>query len=112
MLAWYYIPGGIADIPELNMRIYGYHFFHPPVEIPYGIYRKYKKMLTLAPFTSEWLSRKYGESFDFSVTYTEITKMPYKTLLMMARKMGVYNGKGNVKHKELASLIRKSLREQ
>jgi hypothetical protein len=112
LLAWYYIPGGIADIPELNLRIHGYDFFHLPVEIPYGIYRKYKKMLTLAPLTPEWLTSKYGDSFDFSVTYTEITKMPYKTLLTMARKMGVYTGKGNVKHKALAMLIRKSLREQ
>ena len=113
MLVWYYISGGISDIPELNLRVYGYRFIHPPVEISYSIYRKYRKMLTLAPYTSEWLSKKYKTGFGaISFTYNEIKHLPYDTLFTIAKKMGVWDKPGRPKHKALAMLVRRSLREK
>jgi len=111
MLVWYYIPKGITDIPEMNLRIYGHHWSSPPHEVPYEIYRKYKSMLVLAPYTDEWLSRKYGVCFDpIAFTYHEIKDLPYEVLYGLAAKMGVLDGRGRPKHKTLAMAVRKSLR--
>lgn len=113
MLVWYYIPGGMANIPELRLRIYGHRFCHPPQEISYGLYRKYKKMLVLAPYTDEWLSKKYGTRFNsIAFMYDEIKHLPYDTLFTLAKKMGVWQRKGRPKHKTLAMLVRRSLRER
>ena len=111
MLVWYYIPKGMANIPELNLRIYGHHWCRPPHEVPYWVYRKYKKMLVLAPYTSEWLARKYGIEFEpISFTYGEIKYLPYDVLYSLAAKMGVLEGRGRPKHKTVAMAVRKSLR--
>jgi len=113
MLVWYYIPGGISDIPELNLRVYGYSFVHPPAEVSYAVYNKYRKTLVLAPYTGEWLSRKYNADFgDISFTYNEIKRLPYDVLFDIAKKMGLWDKPGRPKHKALAMLIRRSLREK
>lgn len=113
MLVWYYIPGGITDISELNLRVYGYRFFHPPAEISYNAYRKYRHILILAPYTNDWLSHKYDIDFGgISFSYDEVKRLPYDVLFDIAKKMGVWNNPGRPKHKTLAMLVRKSLREK
>lgn len=113
MRVWYYISGGISNIPELNLRIYGYKFVHPPVDVSYDLYRRYHKIFVLAPYTSAWLRKKYKVDFgDISFTYGEIKDLPYDTLFMIAKKMEVWNKPGRPKHKVLAMLVRRSLREK
>ena len=113
MLVWYSTPGGSMFIPGTHERVYGYLYKHPPKDIPYEIYEKYKNCFIDAPYTSKWLRDNFGDPIeDISFTFSELHFLPHEALRIIARNMKIDfgNSKGRPSRRKILRSIKTKLR--
>lgn len=109
MLVYLKSPMGYTTLD--GIRVYGKYYNYGsfgPSDIPFQTYKRHKDILEDAVYTKEWLESKFKKEFpDISFTVQDIFGLDSKTLISLARLVGV----NYTSNKELTINERYSLRK-
>ncbi len=79
MLVYTKAPRGVLHIGEY--KIYGRLWGQKPADIPFSIYKHYRKSLADAPYREGYIKEKTGKDCpEICFTYSELRFLPVKTI--------------------------------
>lgn len=88
MLVFFSYPYGSTIID--GKRIYGYLERHDPVVVPWNTYRQFQKTLIQAPYTKQYLEKRFpGSVFpNITFTYHEIRFLSWEQMCDLCKAFG------------------------
>lgn len=108
MLVYLAIPKGIAMCS--GKRVHGYAEYFEPTYLRWDEYKGNAEALVEAPFTPEYLSKRFEKKFPLELRFTlsELKHLDYSILQVIATFLNI---KGKVPKVNLITLIRNELRD-